>query len=86
MADIKLSDNGAFDLLLILQTYIERMTELIEQAIKDEKAGKKTVLFDNYTDFIAGLEAYQNKAKKLMKVIRQQTDTTVINEQAIDRL
>src|SRR5713226_604247 len=51
MADIKLSDNGAFDLLLILQTYIERMTELIEQAIKDEKAGKKTVLFDNYTDF-----------------------------------
>ena len=86
MKDIKLSDNDTFDLLLILRTYIERQAEEIEQAIKDEKSGKKTDLFDNYVYFVAALEAYKDKAKKLMKAIQQQTHTTVIHEQAIDTL
>jgi ABC-type Zn2+ transport system substrate-binding protein/surface adhesin len=86
MHDIILSETDTFDLLLILQGYAEAKSREIEQALKDEKAGKRTRLFDNYADFIAALEASQNHAKKLLKDIQQQTRTTLINEQAIDRL
>lgn len=86
MADVTLSDNDTFDLLLILETYIERQSQELAQAIQDEKSGKKTALFDNHTDFIAALEAYKNKAQMLMTAIQQQTGITVLTEQAINRL
>jgi hypothetical protein len=83
MHDIILSDSDTFNLLLVLRGYAEAKSGEIEQALKDERAGKKTYLFDNYTDFIAALEASKNNAKKLLKDIQRQTRTTVINEQAI---
>jgi hypothetical protein len=86
MHDIILSETDMLDLLLILQGYAEAKSREIEQALKDEKAGKRTRLFDNYADFIAALEASQNHAKKLLQDIQQQTRTTVLNEQAIAKL
>jgi hypothetical protein len=86
MHDIILSDTDTFNLLLILRGYAEAKSGEIEQALKDERAGKRTCLFDNYTDFIAALEASKNNTKKLLKDIQRQTRTTILNEQAIAKL
>jgi hypothetical protein len=86
MHDIILSDTDTFDLLVLLQNHAGTKSDEIEQAVKDKRAGKKTVLFDNYVDFIAALEANKNNAKKFMKDIQKQTGVMVMNEQAIDRL
>ena len=86
MHNIILSDTDTFDLLVLLENHIAMKSGEIEQALKEARAGKKTLLFDNYMDFIAGLEASKNNAKKLLIAIQRQTRTTVLNEQAIAKL
>jgi hypothetical protein len=86
MPNIVLSDTDTFDLLVVLENHIAMKSVEIDQALRDERAGKKTLLFDNYTDFIAALEASKNNAKRLLKDIQRQTHTRVLNEPAIDRL
>ncbi len=86
MQDMKLSENDAFNLLVILQNYIELKNDEIKKVEADERAGKKIHLFDNYTDFLAALHASKNHAKKLLKSIQKQIGTVLIYDQVIDQL
>ncbi len=84
--DIKLSEYDVFNLLSILHNYVEVKHDEIKQALEEEKAGKKTYLFDNYTDFIAALEASKNHAKELLKSIQRQVDIKILYDHVIDQL
>ncbi len=86
MMQIGLERTDVFDLLIVLDNFIDLQNRNIEEVKAREKAGEPTVLFDNYTDFYAALYAVKNNAKRLLKELQKQTGEVVLYEEAIDRL
>lgn len=86
MPAITLSERDTVELLTILRGYAATQSAEIAQALADETAGKRTALFDNYTDFLAALEAQKSNAQRLLRDIQQQTSVTILNDTGIARL
>jgi predicted N-acyltransferase len=77
MKNIKLTEDEIFELLLSLKYCIEMKNLDTERALVDEKAGIPTQLFDNYTDYLAALEAQKDKAVRLVTKVQNQTGIRV---------
>ncbi len=77
MKNIKLTEDEIFELLLSLKSFIAMKNLDTERALVNEKAGLSTELFDNYTDYLAALEAQKDRAMRLITSVQNQTGIRV---------